>query len=69
MQLNQFERPERLIGYVNYEQFFHMVLMAGSGMNLKLIINVFNVAAKFSSLPRKHSPADSGKNQKVVPRL
>ena len=29
LQLNHFEGLERLIGCMNYEQFFHMVLMAG----------------------------------------
>ena len=27
LQLNHFEKLERLIGCINYEQFFHMVLM------------------------------------------
>ena len=47
LQLNQFERPERLIGCMNYEQFFHMVLVTGQGMNLKLIINTLMLLLKF----------------------
>ena len=29
LQLNHFERLERLVGCMNYEQFFYMVLMTG----------------------------------------
>ena len=38
-------------------------------MNLKLIKKHINVAAKFSSLPRKYSRANRGKNHKGVPHL
>ena len=65
-QLNQFERPERLVGYMNY---FPYRLNDRIGDKFKTDNKHINVAAKFSSLPRKRSRANRGENHEGVPRL
>ena len=68
LQLNQFKRLERFIECMNYEVFL-FDLNDRIGDEFKAANKHINVAAKFSSLSRKHSQANIGEHHKVLPLL